>query len=153
MISKHLIPYLFTFTSHYKGLTFFFFIYTFLNTFLKYDTFFFIFDLYITYSPFIFVIWIKCLLWISITNVTKQRSTRHYGSLPPEFLLLSRQTEVMLDGFLLSLVWMERKTYRVRIVFSVQLHVVSLNTWSLNKWLTNLFTYFRLSKERILTWF
>lgn len=68
-----------------------------------------------------------CLLWISITctNVTKQRSTRHYGSLPPEFLLLSRQTEVMLDGFLLGLVWLESNTYRVRIIFSV--HVVSLH--------------------------
>lgn len=103
----------------------FFFIYTFLNTFLKYDSFFFIYDLYITYSPFIFVIRIICLLWISITNVTKQRSTRHYRSLPPEFLLLSRQTEVMLDGFLLGLVWLESNTYRVRIIFSV--HVVSLH--------------------------
>lgn len=151
MISKHLIPYLFTFTSHYKGLTFIFHLYIFKHIF-KVWFIFFIYDLYITYSPFIFVIWIKCLLWISITNVTKQRSARHYGSLPPEFLLLSRQTEVMLDGFLLGLVWMESNTYRVRIIFSV--HVVSLHKQiHLNKQLTNLFTYFRHSKEMILTWF
>lgn len=152
MISKHLIPYLFTFTSHYKGLTFFFIYTIFKHIFKVWYIFFFIYDLYITYSPFIFVIWIKCLLWISITNGTKQRSARHYGSLPPEFLLLSRQTEVMLDGFLLGLVWMESNTYRVRIIFSV--HVVSLHKQiHLNKQLTNLFTYFRHSKEMILTWF
>lgn len=151
MISKHL-PYCLL-LHHIIKVWHFFFIYTIIKHIFKvWYIFFFIYDLYITYSPFIFVIWIKCLLWISITNVTKQRSTRHYGSLPPEFLLLSRQTEVMLDGFLLGLVWMESNTYRVRIVFSV--HVVSLHKQiHLNKQLTNLFTYFRHSKEMILTWF